>query len=112
MSVYRTFVKRGIVIFAIAWFCALGSGAVEYAHNGQHEREDARLTAPTESKPIHDDSNCAFHAQLHVPLIQTPVVALLICLGLLVAFLTQFAQPLISSRTPARIDCRGPPAFV
>jgi hypothetical protein len=109
-------VARGMTIFAIGWFIALGSGLVEYAHNAQHAREDAALaqarghSAPDVPIPVHNDSNCAVHAQLHAPAVSQPVVTLLIFAGLLVAFVTQLATPLVSVRIPARIDCRGPPA--
>jgi len=90
---------------------------VEYAHNAQHEREDAKLAQSDTSRPghekshpAHDDSNCPFHAQLHVPLIQTHAIVLLICMGLLIAFVSQLAPPTVCTRMPARIDCRGPPS--
>lgn len=120
-------VTRALIILSIAWFVALGSGAVEYAHNAQHAREDAGLAGPSGSaggdqdnsashrSPAprhHDDTNCAIHAQLHVPLVSLVPVLLLICAGLLVAFVTQIAAPLVSIRIPARQDCRGPPAVV
>jgi hypothetical protein len=109
-------VTRGIIIIAIGWFISLGSGLVEYAHNAEHAREDAAIAAarghsdPSTPLPIHDDSNCPVHAQLHAPAVSQPVVTLLIFTGLLVAFITQLAPPLISLRIPARIDCRGPPS--
>src|SRR5438105_4918931 len=69
-------VSRFLIIFAAVWFLALGTGTVEYAHNAQHEREDAKLAQSDTSRPghdkshpAHDDSNCPFHAQLHLPLI-------------------------------------------
>ena len=107
---------RGIILFAIGWFIALGSGGVEYAHNAEHAREDAAIavtrghSTPGAPLPVHNDSNCPVHAQLHAPAVSQPVITLLIFAGLLVAFLTQLATPLISLRIPARIDCRGPPS--
>jgi len=105
-------VRRALIILAALWFLALGTGAVEYAHNAQHARDDAKLAHADKSIPVHDDTNCPVHAQLHVPPVQPPVIALLVCLGLLVAFVTQLASPLVLVRVPARIDCRGPPVLV
>jgi hypothetical protein len=105
-------VRRAIVIFAIAWFVALGSGAVEYAHNAQHAMEDAQRGQSDRPNPHHDDSNCPVHAQLHLPLIAAPAVVLLICAGLLVAFVTQLAPEPVCVHTLTRIDCRGPPCLV
>jgi hypothetical protein len=112
-------VRRLIAILAIAWFGALGTGLVEFAHNAQHAMEDAlaaRMGAdrlhPDQTPPHHDDSNCAVHAQLHLPLIATPIVVLLICAGLFVAFVSQLAPVLVLARLPSRIDCRGPPVLV
>lgn len=115
-----TAVIRLLVIFAIAWFLALGSGLVEFIHSAQHAAEDAQLAAlcgpgalhSDRHAPVHDDSNCAFHAQLHVPLAATPIIVLLICAGLLVAFVTQLAPVPACTRLPSRIDCRGPPVLV
>ena len=109
-------VTRGIILFAIGWFIALGSGLIEYAHNAEHAREDAAIAEarghpdPGAPLPIHNDSNCPVHAQLHAPALSQPVITLLIFAGLFVAFVTQLATPLASLRMPARIDCRGPPA--
>jgi len=104
-------VRRAIVIVAVIWFLALGTGAAEYAHNSQHARDDAKAGHRDHSAPIHDDSNCPVHAQLHQPLLATPAVVLPICAGLFVAFLTQLAPTYVRTRIPSRIDCRGPPAL-
>jgi hypothetical protein len=110
-------VKRLLVILAAAWFLALGTGLVERAHNAQHALEDALAAKQARADgshrdqpaPEHDDSNCAFHAQLHLPLIATPIVVLLVCAGLFVAFVTQLAPVPVCTRLPSRVDCRGPP---
>lgn len=114
--------RRLASILLLLWFAALGTGVLEYVHNLQHEADDARaaaMLAPTRSPigqhapvaPVHDDTNCPIHAQLHMPLLTAGWVPLLVCLGLFVAFLTVLASPLVSHRCPARIDCRGPPAL-
>jgi hypothetical protein len=97
-------------------FLSLGTGTLEYLHDLQHEYEDhlVELAALKQGKkspvaPIHDESNCFVHAQLHIATLPTGCVPLLILLGLLVAFLTLITSPLVSRRQLFRIDCRGPP---
>jgi hypothetical protein len=109
-----------IVMLTAVWFLATGTGLVEYAHDAVHDQEDAELGAwytpdfshSNHPSPWHDDSNCEIHAQLHLPLITTPVVALLICAGLFIAFVSQLARVPVLTRLPVRIDCRGPPVLV
>jgi hypothetical protein len=98
-------------------FLGLGSGAVEYLHNLQHERDEAAQAAiaraagrEAPSHQTHDETNCDFHAQLHVPLLAAGWVPLLVLLGAFVACLTTLATTLVGRRVPLRIDCRGPPA--
>ena len=97
-------------------FLALGSGAAEWAHNLAHEREDALEEAaahqagmPEKPQPAHDDSNCPTHAQLHMPILSVAWAPSLVCLGVLVAFLTLLSPALVSQRSVYAIDCRGPP---
>ena len=103
-------------ILLITVFLALGTGALEYLHNLDHQRSDsqARLAAkdglPAQPSPIPDDGNCKIHAQLHQPVSATPWTPLLVFLGLFVAFLTLLAPEPISYRPLLRLDCRGPPA--
>jgi hypothetical protein len=110
-------VQRSLAIFALIWFAALGTGALEYAHNAEHAREDAAMEAaaqaagvPATPEPLHDDSNCAVHLQLHIPLIVVGYLLILARLGLLAAALALVAAALIPRELPVRIDCRGPPA--
>jgi hypothetical protein len=92
----------------IALFLALGSGAMEYVHNRDHAREDARAHLPLGQH--HDESNCVLHAQLRAPIVAGAWVPLLVCLGLLVAFLTLLNEQPVPHRPLTRLDCRGPPA--
>jgi hypothetical protein len=97
-------------------FLCVGTGLMEYLHDLHHEYEDRQQAIiaqkqgkPTPTAPIHDESNCFVHAQLHIARLPVIWVPLLVLLGLFVAFLTQIAVPLISQRQLLRIDCRGPP---
>lgn len=90
---------------------------MEYLHNPQHAREDVAEAAsaraaglPDKPHEPHDESNCSFHAQLHVPLMAAGWVPLLVFLGLFVAFLTQIAPAITAQRLPSCLVCRGPPA--
>ena len=98
-------------------FLAIGTGALEYVHNLQHAAEDARedalLVASSHSMGTpehhHDETNCAVHAQLHMPISIVGWVPLLVSLGLFVAFLSLLTPPLVSCPVRLRIACRGPP---
>jgi hypothetical protein len=103
-------VTRAIVIFTAAWFLALGCGAAERLHHAAHAREDQSSRPAHAPPPVHhDDSNCALHAALRAPLLSTPAVLLLICAGLLVAFVSELPAPGVRLRLIRSIDCRGPP---
>lgn len=98
-------------------FLALGTGALQFLHNLDHQRFDARHAPPADREgmpshpaPLPDDNNCATHAQLHQPVSTIAWVPLLIYLGLFVAFLTLLTPGPVSHRPPLALDCRGPPA--
>lgn len=100
----------------LAWFLFVGTGAAEYCHNLEHAREDAIAEAghaddQSPAAPIHDDTNCPTHAQLHQPILIIAVALVLALIGLFVAFVIPLATSLLSQRTPLRIACRGPPLF-
>lgn len=108
---------RLAAVVLLLFFTALGTGLVEHLHNLEHVREDTQLVAaataaglPAPQPVQHDESNCDVHAQLHLPLMPVAWVPLLICLGLLVAFLTMIAPRPLAHRLPFSLDCRGPPA--
>jgi hypothetical protein len=106
-------VRRIVAIPILLCFLALGTGTMGHLHALDHQREDAALargTGAPADRPVHNDSNCLIHAQLHMPMVSIGWVPLLVCLGLLIAFLTLAASPLVSQRTPTAFNCRGPPA--
>jgi hypothetical protein len=100
----------------MACMLGIGSGALEYVHNLQHEAEDAREDAIAAAdghaaeSHHHDENNCEVHAKLHMAIILYAWVPLLIWLGLWIAFVSLLAVPLIPRQLPVRFDCRGPPA--
>ena len=96
----------------------LGSGTAEYLHNAHHADEDARLIAaakargiPAPAAPVHDESNCATHLQLHLPALPIAIAPPVPHRAALVFVLTPAATVLPSKRAPLRLDCRGPPVF-
>jgi hypothetical protein len=108
-------VRRNVAILLLMCFLGLGTGALQYLHELQHAAEDARMDAAAKAAGLpvlphqHDESNCEFCAQLHLQFVSIGWVPILICLGLLVAFLSLLDSPLIPRLIPVRIDCRGPP---
>ena len=110
--------QRIAAILLVLCYAALGSGALERWHNQQHAVEDAGVTAaareaglPLDHLPLHDESNCRFHAQLHLSGLAVGWTPLLICLGLFVAFLSLLSSRATPQRLVSDIPCRGPPAW-
>ncbi|HZZ43776.1 MAG TPA: hypothetical protein VFE58_12630 [Tepidisphaeraceae bacterium] len=103
--------RRFAGIILLLCFVTVGSGLASYLHELQHDREDAIAAKanPGKPAPIHDENNCETHALLHAAALWQGWTPFLIYLGLLVAFLTLIATPLLSRVELARIDCRGPP---
>lgn len=108
--------RRFAAILLLLCYVAVGSGAAEYWHNAEHAAEDAVLMkaaadsgTPLVPIPLHDESNCPLHAQLHICAMAVGWAPLLICLGLFVAFLTLLASRLPVQRLALAVACRGPP---
>jgi hypothetical protein len=98
----RKVMRRLSAILLIATFLALGSGTLERLHNQQHAAEDSIRAAlgggngtPERMPPVHDETNCDIHAQLHLPMISIGWVPLLVFTGVFVAFLSEIARPLV-----------------
>jgi hypothetical protein len=109
-------VRRIPAILLLIWFLGLGTGAMEYLHEQEHAREDARIDAlataagmPVPAHHEHDDNNCPVHAQLHLPIISMGWLPILVCLGMWIGFLTLLNTPLIPRPLFTAVDCRGPP---
>jgi hypothetical protein len=108
--------QRVAAILMLLCYTALGSGLVEHWHNAEHAAEDAILMqaaseagTPLDHAPIHDESNCEVHSQLHLATLAVAWVPLLICIGLFVAILTLLTPRLVAQRVVFAIPCRGPP---
>src|SRR6476646_601086 len=104
--------RRIVGVLVLAWFFALGSGAVEFAHNAQHAREDAALASlesPTRrhkshpASPVHDDSNCRFHATLHAPLTAAQAAAIVVSIETVIDRVPTLAPRVGSIALPNRI---------
>lgn len=107
----RFTLHRLFSILLLLGFLALGTGLLENLHLQTHLQDHA-ATKLTPEDPGHSDpieSNCQLCLQLHLPTLSTAWVPLLVCLGLIVAFLTLLAPRLTPQRIAAHIDCRGPP---
>jgi hypothetical protein len=101
--------RRWVILPLVVLFLAWGTGTLDYLHNIDHLRQDAKN--PSAPLPVHDDSNCVIHAMLHVPMAATQWVPLLICLGLFIAFLSLLESLPVSLRAVWIQACRGPPIF-
>lgn len=103
--------RRVTAILLLLGFVALGAGMLQSLHLRTHLLEHAQFkaAAPTDQQHDPSDDDCALCAQLHLPTISAGWVPLLVCLGLLVAFLTLLTPPLIPQRVLVRLGCRGPP---
>jgi hypothetical protein len=111
-------VRKWTAILLALCFAVLGSGLAEHLHAAHHAAEDARVRlaalaagqpAPDEP-PIHNDSNCAFHLQLHLPALPVLIAPPMALIGLLIG-LVVVTLPTLAPRTGlVRLDCRGPPA--
>jgi len=104
-------VRRLAAIILLAGFVALGTGTLEQLHLRQHLLEHAQAKANPTNQPDRSDNDCEFCVQLHAPALSGGWVPLLVCLGLLVAFLTLLAPAMAPQRIALRIDCRGPPVL-
>ena len=107
---------RATAIVMTLCYIALGSGAVERWHNHEHAAEDARAMqlahdagVPLDHPPIHDESNCSLHGQIHLSGLGVAWAPLLICLGLFIAFLTLLPSRIVARPPVIACDCRGPP---
>lgn len=105
-------VQRAVAIVLLAVFTATGSGLLKYLHLQEHIAAQARVS-PASSLSLpqedHDENNCPICMTLHMPMQATGYVPLLICLGLLLAFLSVLS-PLPPTRPiPVWIESRGPP---
>ena len=104
--------KRLSAIFLLLSVTALGTGALRFVHELEHALHGHAHAddAGRETPPSHDESSCAIHALLKLPMLPGAWLPLLVCLGLFVAFLSMLSPPPLRSRRLLLVfDPRGPP---
>jgi hypothetical protein len=92
--------RRLASILLILVFLGIGTGAVEYLHNLDHQG----------NSQSHDESNCPTHAILRASAVLSAAPPLLCISDAQPDRVATISSSLPSQHTPARIDCRGPPA--
>jgi hypothetical protein len=104
--------RRAIALMLACCFALLGTGAVQYLHQLQHQHEASGIhqSDPWKHQPgKHSDSNCQLCLQLHQPLVaaenQAPSIGVMAIAGMISAS----ADSAITSLPIRHIDCRGPP---
>lgn len=106
--------RRLPAILLLIGFAALGSGLLEDLHLRAHLMERAATGHAGSDSTAPDDAGgdgCELCANLHVPRISGGYVPVLVCLGVLVAFLTLLSPQFAPQFVAGRIDCRGPPVL-
>lgn len=102
----------GVLLLGV--FAATQSGWLNYCHLQEHAAVRAaahtRLTVSV-SGPVdpHDERTCPVCMTLHMPLAPSGYVPLLICFGLLLAFLSLLTPTPAARHVFAWIESRGPP---
>jgi hypothetical protein len=109
----RFTVRRFAPIVLLITFLALGTGLLESLHLRTHMRDHARDNSSLPDQDRHDrsDGDCAICIQLHLPALSAAWVPFLVCLGLMVAFLSLLSSPPARRQIFLRLDCRGPPVL-
>lgn len=106
--------QRIIGALLLAIFAATQSGGLNYLHLQEHlaarQSTSLRITL-TIPWPVdrHDERTCAVCMTLHMPLAAAGYVPLLICFGLLLAFLSLFNPRPVTPPAFEWIESRGPP---
>jgi hypothetical protein len=120
---------RSLSIILLCTLTALASGAPQFLHLRQHERDDARYAFqqlalshhtphtnfPTESQTTdphhhnHSEQDCPICTQFHAPLIAEKILLWQINIRISVPSLTSPPNPQLTQRFPDRLLCRGPP---
>ena len=91
--------RRFASILLLFAFLGIGTGAIEYLHNLEHQ-------ATSQS---HDESNCPTHAILRASAVLSSAPPLLCLTDAQPERVIIVSPSLPSQHAPTRIDCRGPP---
>jgi hypothetical protein len=101
-----------MTIVLAALFAVMSTGGLSFLHEREHHHARPASWAPAvQESDDHDEATCPICTTLHMPLLPAGYVPLLICLGLLAAFLSVIGPSLSSQRVPLVLVCRGPPAL-
>jgi hypothetical protein len=104
----------GLILLAVLTLAQ--SGWLNYLHLEEHLSAPhaaalhLSISAPTPGDD-HDENNCSVCMNLHMAVSATKYIPLLICLGILVAFLSLLTPRPRALREAVWIEGRGPPAY-
>jgi hypothetical protein len=94
-------------------FLVLGTGIAAHVHTLDHQRQDAAgmQSDGCTRDPIHDDTNCRIHAQLHMPMVAAGWAPPLVSVGVLVVLVTLLPGSLLPQFRVTPFNSRGPPTL-
>lgn len=105
--------RQWTAILLSVWYALLGAGIVAHLHDLADDHDDAvaGLIGAHGHHPVHDESNCRTHAQLHFAFTFVPPT-----LPPLTVRPIDRADAIASSArpgkvSPSRFHCRGPPTL-
>jgi hypothetical protein len=102
-------------LIAVVCVAALGSGALQYLHELDHAKADARQDAMVRAAGLpvgphhHDEANCRICVQLHMAYCEVGWKIWLSLVGALIACAGVVDIERRGRAAPGRIGCRGPP---
>jgi hypothetical protein len=97
--------RRFTSLVVVVLWLSLGSGALGYLHNLQHECD----SSSQKHHPLPDDSNCRVHALVHAPSLAPLIDALPEVSEPLVSRLRLTDEQMTSRGYRQLPGCRGPP---
>jgi len=105
--------RRLIALILVCCFVLLGTGAVQYFHQLQHQAEAKacyQSSTPHDHQPAkHHDSSCQLCLQLHHPIFIAGWSADLVGLATVTGWVTVRPDSAITSLPLLQVVCRGPP---
>ena len=105
--------RRLPALLLVLTVAALGSGALRYVHELEHEARGTHHHDEPDAPdaPAHEDDsgNCFVHAKLNLPMLGGAWVSAPIYVGTFVAFVTSPTVRILCRRPVLKLDSRGPP---